>query len=260
MFKEPLGLALRALEIKYQTIKQRLKEGLLPFLSQKVNGNQYLRLENASRLVSFVGLNETVQSFLGKSIYEDKATLDFAEQIVKIFSDTKGRYARKPETRVSLAMAPNPDAAQRLAELDIEKYGWGTVSVRGKKENPFYTDLVAAPLDAKITLEERLNIEERIHKLSSGGHLAILRLHNSEQSAEEFLSTTKLIVKNYDVGLYVYDRDITFCENCKENFYKVLFKCPRCGSANMLTSFGRAPARHLPMPFWGPAQRLLLDK
>jgi len=260
LLDEQLEMALRALEIKYRTIKQRARENLLPFLTQKADGDHYFRIENASRLVSFVGLNETIESFFGKALLQDGETLDFAEKIVTYLSNNVRRYAKKPETRASLATVPNADAAKRLAELDAEKYGWSKVRAQGTREQPFYTDMVALPLEADVSWRERLSVEKRFHKLTPGSHLAIIQLADSEQDPNELLSVTREIVGTYAVGLYVFNRHLTYCASCQKTFYGILARCPSCGSVNMLNCFSRVSAKHLPSSLWFPAQRAALSK
>jgi len=260
LLDEQLEMALRALEIKYRTIKQRARENLLPFLTQKADGDQYFRIENASRLVSFVGLNETIESFFDKGLDRDDETLDFAEKIVTYLSRNVQRYAKKPETRASLAMVPNADAAKRLAELDAEKYGWAKARARGTREQPFYTDMVALPLEADVPWKERLSVEEKFHKLTPGSHLAIIQLADSEQDPNQLLSATKEIVGTYAVGLYVFNRHLAYCASCQKTFYGILARCPSCGSVNMLHCFSRVSAKHLPSSLWFPAKRSALSK
>ncbi len=260
LLDEELEMALRALEIKYRTIKQRSRENFLPFLTQKADGDRYFRIENASRLVSFVGLNETIESFFGKGLHRDDETLDFAEKIVRYLSHNVQRYAKKPETRASLAMVPNAEAAKRLAELDAEKYGWAKVRAQGTREQPFYTDMVALPLEADVPWKERLSVEEKFHKLTPGSHLAIIQLADSEQDPNELLSATKEIVGTYAVGLYVFNRHLAYCASCQKTFYGILARCPSCGSVNMLHCFSRVSAKHLPSSLWFPAKRSALSK
>jgi ribonucleoside-triphosphate reductase len=260
LLDEQLEMALRALEIKYRTIKQRAREGLLPFLTQKANGNHYFRIENASRLVSFVGLNEAIQSLFEKAIHEDGKALDFAREMVKRILRTVQRYAKKPETRSTVSMVPNPDAAKRLAELDVERYGWAGVRARGTKDQPFYTDMIAVPLNTRVSWKERLGIESEFHKLSPGGHLAVLQLADSEQDPNELLSATRHIVRSYNIGLYTYNRNLAYCAHCQNTFYGMPPKCPVCGSINMLVCFSRISAKYLPASHWAPAQRLALGE
>jgi len=260
LLDEQLEMALRAMEIKHQTIKQRAKEGLLPFLTQKPNGNHYLRLENASRLISIVGLNETVQSLFGKAIHEDGKALDFAQEIVKYLFQNVQKYAKKPEARTYFSMVPSPNAATRLAQLDVEKYGWAKVHAQGTKEQPLYTDMVAVPLKTNISWKERLIIEEKFHKLTPGNHLFVMQLADSEQNPNKLLSVTKHIVSTYDIGLYAYNRNLAYCVNCQKTFYGTPSKCPLCGSVNMLVCFSRVSAKYLPASHWGLAQQSALSE
>jgi anaerobic ribonucleoside-triphosphate reductase len=236
---DQLEMALRALEMKYRTIKQREREHMLPFLMQKTDGDQYFRIENATRLISFVGLNETIHSFFGKPLKQDGETIDFAQKIVSYLSTDIERYSKKPETRAYLAMVPAADAAKRLAELDAEKYGWAKVHAQGTKEKPFYTDLVALPLGVAVSWKERFRVEERFHRLTPGGHLAVVSLADEDQDPDDVLAVTKDVAGNYGVGFYVFNRNLSYCASCQKTFYGKLERCPICGSVNMLQSFSR---------------------
>jgi ribonucleoside-triphosphate reductase len=244
LLDEQLEMATRALEIKYQTLKQRVKENLLPFLSQKASDEQYARMENSTRLVSFVGLNEAVESMCGKGLHEDTKGSNLAEEILKYTNNSVKKVARKPETRSLVAMASGFEAARRLAELDVERYGWGQVRVKGSREHPRYTELVGAPLQAKLTLDERLRIEEKLHLQASGGHLAVLQLSDEKQSPDELLSATKKLVTTSKVGFFAYSFNFAFCSRCRRTFFGQHSKCPTCGSVSALTNFDRVSAKY----------------
>ncbi|MCW4016748.1 MAG: hypothetical protein NWF06_10295 [Candidatus Bathyarchaeota archaeon] len=236
---DQLEMALRALEIKYRTIKQREREHMLPFLMQKTDGDQYFRIENSVRLVSFVGLNETIQAYFDKPLKMEGETLDFAKKIVSCLSSDIVRYSKKPETRAALAMVPAPDAAKRLAELDAEKYGWAKVRAQGTREKPFYTDLVALPLGLDASWKDRFRVEAQFHSLTPGGHLAVMPLADEQQKSDDLLAVTRAVAGTIGVGLYVFNRNIAYCAGCKQIFYGKLEKCPDCGSVNLLQSFSR---------------------
>ncbi len=252
---EQLEMALRALEIKYQTIRRRSREGLLPFLMQKVDGDHYFRLQNASRLVSFVGLNETTQALLEKAIHKDGEALDLAENIVNYLSKGIHKYTKKPETRPLLSMLPNADAAKRLAELDVENYGWAKVHAQGTRKQPFYTDLIAVPLTSELPWEDRLGIEGKFHRMAPGSHLTILQLADSELDADSLLAVTRRILKTYAIGLYTYNRHLSYCANCQRAFHGILAKCPSCGSVDRVFCSSRVSAKHVLSSFWDSAQR-----
>ena len=120
--------------------------------------------------------------------------------------------------------------------------------------------MVALPLEADVPWKKRLGVEGRFHKLTSGSHLAIIQLADSEQDPNELLSVTKEIVGTYAVGLYVFNRHLAYCASCQKTFYGILARCPSCGSVNMLHCFSRVSAKHLPSSLWLPAQRSALSK
>ena len=246
LLDEQLEMALRALEIKYRTLKRRRSEGLLPFLTRKARGDQYFRLENSSRQISLVGLDEAARCFTEKSIHEDENALEFAEEITQYTSDFVKKYARRPETRPTLALVPCHEAANRLAQLDVERYGWADVRARGTKEHPFYTDLVAVPPEASISWQERLKVEERFHQLATGGHLALLQLAEMEQDPDELLAMTKQIAATCKVGLFAFSRNLTYCGRCQASFFGQLLKCPSCGSVDALIRHRRVSAKYAP--------------
>jgi len=247
LLDEQLEMALRALEIKYHTIKQRVRENLLPFLTQRANGDHYFRVENSTRLIGFVGLSEAVESLAGKALHQDSKALGLAEEILSYIQSGVRRSTRKPETRPVTAMIPGSESAKRLAELDVERYGWARVCVRGTKERPFYTDLVAVPPQTSVKLEERLRIEEKLQQQAPGGHLTVLPLENLEQNPDTLLSTTKRIVTTSRIGLFAYNLNFAYCAHCRKTFTGQQSKCPSCGSVDSLVNFSRVAAKYLPI-------------
>jgi len=245
LLDEQLEMALRALEIKYQTIKQRVRENLLPFLTQKVDGDQYARLENSTRLVSFVGLNESAESFIGKALYEDSKALSFAEETMKFIHSGVLRGMRKPETRPMSAMLPGFEASKRLAELDVERYGWAQVRVKGTKDQPFYTDMVGVPVQTNLSLNERLQTEEKLQLQAPGGHLALIPLTEEEQSPDKLLALTKRLVTTSRIGFFAYNQSFAYCSRCRKTFQGQKTKCPTCGSADTLSNFARVSSKYM---------------
>jgi len=245
LLDEQLEMALRALEIKFQTIKMRAREGLLPFLTHRMNGEQYARFENFTRLIGFVGLNEAVESLSGESLYKEGKASETAEQLVKHIHETVNKSVKKPERRPVTAMIPSANAATRLAELDVERYGWARVHVSGTKEHPFYTDLVAVPNQAKTSLEERLKIEEKIQELASGGHLTPIELDDVEPDPAKLLTLSRRLLSENKIGLYTFNRVFTYCSRCKKIISGQPLKCPTCNSTDALTSYRRVAAKYV---------------
>jgi len=247
LLDEQLEMALRALEIKYQTIKLRGREGLLPFLTNKSTGEQYARFENFTRLIGFVGLNEAVESLSGKLLHEDSRALDLAEKIVKYIHDSVRKSVRKPDSRPVTATVPCANAAKRLAQLDIERYGWAKVHVKGTKERPFYTDIAGVPAQAKVALNERLKIDEKIQQLAHGGHLSIIQIEEEEAESAKLLAFSRQLSSESKIGFYTFNRSFSYCGRCQKIVSGQPAKCPSCGSVDNLVGYQRVSAKYAPM-------------
>jgi anaerobic ribonucleoside-triphosphate reductase len=244
LLDEQLEVAVKALEIKYQLIKQRLDEGLLPFLLQNSGEGGYFRRENVTRVVSLAGLSEAVNALFGKPLHKDTEALKFAEKIAEAVGASVRENSRKPENRTVWSLASSAEVARRFASLDAERFGWAKINAQGGKEQPYYTNVGVVPRALDVSWQDRLATEESFHKLASGGHLTLLPFPEKEFSAEELLSTTKQTVTTYGVGLFAYDELLSYCANCKRLDHRMLQKCPNCGSVDSLITFSRASTKY----------------
>ncbi|MCK4223363.1 hypothetical protein KAX01_03610, partial [Candidatus Bathyarchaeota archaeon] len=228
-----LKMASQALEIKYQAIKRRMEQNRLLYFSQRANNDQYFRLENASRTIASIGLPEAVEELMVDQghVPEDygKAFV-LTEKILKHIHAYVKKQSKKPRIRLSSAIVPNKTAAYRLAELDVEKYGWGVVRTRGSKDHPHYSDINRVSLSEK----EQLLLEERIHQLTLGGHLTLIQLPDQPTSAEALLAKTRQLVAS-DIGFFAYNTSAICCRNCGNTFSGLHLKCPNCSSINIFS-------------------------
>jgi len=234
--KERLEMATRALEIKYRALTQHSK-GLLPFLMQSVNGDQYFRLEGSSSLINSVGLKEATEAFYGKGIHEDERALKFAEEITQLISDFTEKTGKRRRKRLLAAMLPSLEASARLAHLDIDRYGIAKVRFSGTREKPFYSTVSNLALqDGKIP-QGALTIERKLCGLCDGGNLTIIDLGEAEGKPDELLSLTKQLVEIHGIEFFTYNRRFTYCTSCKRNWFGLLHKCPSCGAMSTLAHF-----------------------
>jgi len=257
---ECLSMATEALRIKVATMENIFSSGLLPFLSKSVAGETYLRLKNAPFLIGLIGLNEAAKSWTGKQLHEDKGAVDFASKVVSHLSVEARKLSLRTGFRIALAHGALGDASRRLAELDVERYGWGVVNAQGTRDAPYYTDLTASPLEADITLRDRLLLEGTFQPLLGGGHLLPIELSEPQQAAEALLKTTKEIVLAERIGAYAFTRTYGYCSNCKKIHGGHHQKCPSCGAVEAYTTFSRLSSSYSPLSHWPTSKTATLDE
>ncbi|MGB9683672.1 MAG: anaerobic ribonucleoside-triphosphate reductase [Candidatus Bathyarchaeales archaeon] len=238
--REKLEMATRALEIKFRALRQRGKS-FLHFLLQTVNGDQYFRLENSTRLINMVGLEETVEAFTGKSIYEDENALKFAVETVKYTSEFLSKSDKRRDKRLLPSALPSLEASERLAKQDIERFGVAKVRFQGTREKPYYSTFGRVSIQNLEASLKALAVGKELYGLFAGGNLAVIELGEVECPPETLFSLTRRLVENYGVEFFTYNRDLTYCSHCNKTMFGVLHKCPSCGSVGTLTVFKRYP-------------------
>ncbi len=240
LMKERFELAARALGIKSNALKQFGKNSL-PFLMQKTGGDTYFRLENCSRIINFAGFKEAVEAFTEKNSNSEESR-KFIEEVIANILAFKQKIGRKYGKRIYPVILGNREAAERLAQLDIERYGVAKVKFSGSRDRPHYSTTKRIQIKAAqlpVAPQGTLEMAQLLKGLTIGGSLDIYELEAAEFSADALLNLTCRIIDNQASEFFTYNRIISFCDNCKKNWYGTLHKCPSCGSMSALTAFDR---------------------
>ncbi len=240
LLKERCELSARAIGIKYRALKQYGKTAL-PFLTQGTNGDTYFRLENCSGIINLSGFKEAIESFIGKPISHPES-LKFAEEVAQNTQTYIHKVGRKHSKRLFPAILPSPQAATRLAQLDVEKYGVAKVKFSGTRDKPFYITtrrLQLQPGNFASVPSEQLDLEQKLKTLNAGGHLTIIDMDAVEHKPEEMLKLTIHLMEKQAIEFLTYNRAVTYCASCHKNWFETLHRCPACGSIGTLLVFDR---------------------
>jgi ribonucleoside-triphosphate reductase len=238
LLKERLDLATRALDLKYAALKQR-GEGLLPFLTQKTNGDQYFRLESSLSLINAVGVKESVEALLGKRPCQDEKTTQFVEEMVNHASAILDKASKRRGRRFLPAMLFDIGASERLAQLDIDRYGFGKVKLSGGREKPHYSTVAKLAVQSDKLSSENPEAEQKLKQLQTGGSLAVIDLGKTELQPDQLLSLTKQAIEEHKLEFFTYTRRLTYCANCRKSWFDLLHKCPECDAVSTLSFFDR---------------------
>jgi anaerobic ribonucleoside-triphosphate reductase len=245
ILKERYELATRALSIKYNILKQ-FGKNYLPFLLKSSYGDTYFRLENCSRLINFTGLPEAVEIFTEKPLNEPESQT-FIDEIIQNITNCQHKISRKHGKRLYNTILCYPEASERLAQLDIERYGVAKVKFSGTRDKPFYSaskhlKLKTTPLS--LTTEDLILAQKLSELPTGGGSLNIIELDTHEVTPIELIDLTRhLIVSRQPLEFFTYNRIVTYCRNCKKSWFGTLHKCPKCSSVNTLGTFDQFNTR-----------------
>ncbi len=240
LMRERFELAARALSIKNNALKQFGKTSL-SFLLQKADGDTYFRLENCSRIINLAGFQEATETFTEKNVNSEESR-KFAEETIQNLLAFKQKIGRKYGKRLYPVILGSSEASERLAQLDIERYGVAKVKFSGTREKPYYSTAKRFQVKAAELLSiktEMLETAQRWKGLNAGGNLSIIELEDAQYSPEALMNLTLRLMENQSIEFFTYNRLVSFCDNCKKNWFGTLHKCPSCGSMSRLTTFDR---------------------
>ena len=214
----------------------------MPFLLKSSSGDTYFRLENCSRIINLAGFREAVEAFTEKSI-DSEESRKFAEEIIQNILAFKQKVGRKHGKRLYPVILSDSEASERLAQLDIEKYGVAKVKFSGTREKPYYSTTkrfqVKTIGETLSISSEMLETAQKMKGLNAGGTLDIIELEDAEFKPEALMDLTQRLIENQSLEFFTYNRIISFCDNCKKSWLGTLHKCPSCGSMSNLATFDR---------------------
>ena len=140
-------------------------------------------------------------------------------------------------------MLGNVEAAERLAQLDMDRFGVAKVKFSGTREKPYYSTMrrfqVKVVGETLALATEQLETAQKMKGLTAGGALDIVELDAVEYKPEALMDLTRRLFESQSVEFFTYNRTVSYCDNCTKSWFGTLHKCPSCGSMSALATFDR---------------------
>ncbi len=247
--------AVKALQLRQQSINERVSEGILPLLAWQANGGAYYDSKRAHGEIGLLGLAEAVKHHTRAELWE-KPSLAFAKKIVeaarRAVSETDAR-----DIRVRIGLHSSPQASARLASIDADKFGFSTVVYQGSKKYPYYNDVPAIPLTQKVPFATRASIEGELQRSFDGGSLLPLIVGSKTDSTA--LSKASREISEAGVRYFTFSSQYSRCQRCYKTSVGVRARCDNCGFER-LTILAKLGGRLLPLDTWSEARKRDLDR
>ncbi|MEM3073031.1 MAG: anaerobic ribonucleoside-triphosphate reductase, partial [Candidatus Bathyarchaeia archaeon] len=247
LMESSVKTAVEAFKAKRNALLKVLKARMLPLLSGEKAS--YFSLEDAVCVLSFVGLNEVVEARTEKPLYTAEGAR-YASRILQFMGKLIEELEASSKLRIKLAQRPCEDGSERLARLDLEKYGRDALSAEPSSP-PYYTDIPLIPLSRKISLNQRVEAEASTQRSLDGGCLTLIPLRRV--SVEALRGLNGEVLKT-GCKAYTYTMEISQCHRCGAISDGFQHTCPSCGVEHP-THLGRASALLQPTDMW-PESRL----
>ncbi|UCD96989.1 MAG: anaerobic ribonucleoside-triphosphate reductase, partial [Candidatus Bathyarchaeota archaeon] len=247
-----MDLAKEVLLTKRKIVKERMKEGSLPFCTMDCYGEPYLNLDKQVLNIGFVGLNELLKAHLNMELHDDPSSWRFGLEVINHMVNRVDTYAEETGYRFGCIQTPAESCAHRLALIDRKTLG-STAVVQGDNGNGgvYYTNSSHVRPSSGISLPERMQIEASFHPLTKGGAIMHIWLGEEHPSPEALWKLTKRIATKSLASYFAYTRDITICRVCGTMEGSLQVRCKNCGAtADELEHWSRITGYYQQLRGW----------
>lgn len=212
--------------IKWLWYDQRLAD----FMIQELDGKTFYRLDDATIVMGYIGLDECLRILNDKGIAEDNET---AKEIMLHMRSLTDKWKKEDNLRWGLFQTPAENCSHKLAIKMVKKYGFKKSRAKGTATSPYYTNSNHVPVDEKISLGSRLLIEGNNQPIGAAGN--IMNIYTSETFSDPF-GLMKLVEKIRDktkAYFFAITGEYSICSECNSSFKGVHDECLICGSEKM---------------------------
>lgn len=272
--RSQMALAKQVLLIKRRFMERQMKNGMLPFLMQQPRWNGHeapplFDVMNMSPVFGFVGTNEMVQYHTSNQLHESQDSVRFGLRVLAEMERIRAEYANETGLPFAVARTPAESCSTRLAILDLLHYNGEAIKVvKGDTTNwqhlletsgrtavpAYYTNGFMVGYDARISLAQKIAIEEKAFPLLTGGNIFHVFLGEEAPDSEALDKLNRRIALNTQLGYYSYTRDLSVCKRCHHTAGGLLESCPRCGETN-IDWFSRITGYYQNVSGWNAGKR-----
>jgi ribonucleoside-triphosphate reductase len=238
-----MDIARDSLEIKRNVISRLMDQGLFPYTQR------YLRhWNNHFSTIGLIGMNESTQNFMGKSLIESEAR-EFAKDVLLHMRQRLVKYQEETGHLYNLEATPGEGTSYRLAKIDKEKFS--RMIIPGGN-NPFYTNSTQLPVNATDDLFEALDLQNDIQKLYTGGTVFHAFIGESIDDVEVCKKLVRKIAENYEIPYFTISPTFSICSN--HGYIKgEHFSCPNCSEETEV--YSRIVGYYRPIQNWNNGKK-----
>ena len=224
-----LELAKDSLLHRYETLKKlRVKD--LPFVAGQglMQGSEGLSqddsiepiLKQGTWGIGFIGLAEALIALTGKHHGEDEKARELGLRIISYIRNYTDKLTEETKLNWSCYATPAEGLSGKFIVKDKPIFG----KIAGVTDKEYYTNSYHVPVDCKISLKEKIDIEAPYHELCNGGHITYIEL-DDYPDANTVMDIINYGYKHTNISYLGINFHIRYCKNCGSYLHSGEQKC-----------------------------------
>lgn len=229
--KYNIDIAIDACKIKEMWIQECDKNKMYSFSSQQrkdpISGDMsppFVDFRDYVYTIGIVGINEVCEIMTGDSITNAKSQL-FSLKLCNELHNYCKEQTKIHGIKLSFSRTPAETTAQRFAVLDLLNYGDAHKYVKGNVKEAikiyaetgsrdlpiYYTNGTHVPVNANISIQDKIRIEQAFFPILDGGNICHLFLGEAKPDPKGLMEMTLKICKSTNLGYFAFTKDFTVC-------------------------------------------------
>lgn len=185
-------------------------------------------IKHGTLTIGFIGLAETLTCLVGHHHGEDSNADALGLEIVKFMRKKVDEAAETHDLNFSLLATPAEGLCEKLVVIDKKKYG----EIKGVTDKAWYTNSFHVPVEYKIGMFKKIEIEGKYHSYCNGGQISYIELKEAPVNNADGLYEILRHMKENDMSYVSFNFPVDRCRQC--NLTGIIEQnCPACGSSDI---------------------------
>lgn len=260
-FDETLDLCHRALLCRYERLKGTISD-VAPILWQHGAIARLKKGETIDSLLTggystislgYAGLWECVVELIGKDLLTEEGQA-LGLQIMEYMNKKCDEWNKELHLGFGIYGTPLESTTYKFAKALQKRHG----EIVGVSDKNYITNSYHVHVEKQIDPFEKLKIEGKFQRLSSGGAISYIESANLEDNLEAVITVIQYI---YDHIMYAeLNTKSDYCQKCgwdreivieEDESGKLIWKCPNCGNTDQTTmNVARRTCGYIGSQYW----------
>jgi anaerobic ribonucleoside-triphosphate reductase len=185
-------------------------------------------IKHGTLTIGFIGLAETLTCLVGHHHGEDSNADALGLEIVKFIRKKADEAAETYDLNFSVVATPAEGLCEKLVTIDKAKYG----EIKGVTDKAWYTNSFHVPVEYKIGMFKKIEIEGKYHSYCNGGQISYIELKEAPVNNADGLYEILRHMKENDMSYVALNFPVDRCRQC--NLTGIIEQnCPACGSSDI---------------------------
>ena len=194
--------------------------------SEKLEPGQKIRkvLKHGTLSIGFIGLAECLKALIGEHHGESEEAQKLGLEIIGHMRDKCDEYSEEMKLNFTCLATPAEGLSGRFVGIDRAIYG----KIKGITDREYYTNSFHVPVYYKTSIQHKLEVEGKYHKLTNAGHISYIEIDGDTANNVAAFEKIIRIMHDSDIGYGAINHPVDRDPVC--GYVGVIDDvCPRCG-------------------------------